>query len=142
NANRESAYRTSRENAKKLRDWLVNDVDTEEFAALGLMREVGKMSLGDTPGELRPIEVHSVRPARRISPDGQSHPDLVVEITQSFRPVTGGRFRGGCTLLVDLEKNMVRYFVAKRITNAARLAEQQKFAANLTDDVRGNYFAS
>jgi hypothetical protein len=142
NTQREIAYRTSRENAKKMQDWLIDQADPEEFIALGLTREIGKMSLGGTPGELRPIEVHSVRPARRISPEGQSHADLVIGVTQSFRPATGGRFRGGCTLVVDLEKNVVRYFVSKRITKAERLAEQQAFTATLSDDVRANYFAS
>jgi hypothetical protein len=142
NSQREIAYRTSHENAKKMYAWLINEVDAEEFGALGLTREIGKMSLGDIPGELGPIEVHSVRPARRISPDDQSHADLVIEVTQSFRLATGGMFHGGCTLVVDLEKSVVRYFVSKRVTKAERLAAQQAFTATLSDNVRANYFAS
>ena len=142
NTLRESAYRTSRENARKMHAWLVDHVEPEEFIALGLTHEIGHIQLGGVPGEMRPIEVHSVRPARRISPDGQAHVDLVVEVTQSFRPATGGRFRGGCTLIVDLERNEIRYFVSKRIMKAERMAEQQAFAATLSDDVRANYFAS
>jgi hypothetical protein len=48
------------------------------------------------------VEVHSVRPARRIGPDGQSRADLVIEITQTFRLAAPdrGKFRGGCRLLI------------------------------------------
>jgi len=141
NVRRDVAYRTSCENAKKMHAWLIGEVDDEQFMALGLTRNIGTMSLAGIPGELRPIEVHSVRPARRISPDGQSHADLVIEVTQSFRPKSGGRFRGGCTLVVDLEKNAVRYFVCKRVTKAERLTEQEAFTATLSDDERANYFA-
>ena len=45
--------------------------------------------LNGESGELRPFEVHSVRPVRRIGPDGQQRTDLVVEITQSWLPGDG-----------------------------------------------------
>ena len=67
--------------------------------------------IAELTGDLHGIEVHSVRPARRIGPDGQSRTDLVVEITQTFYATQGGAYRGGCTLLIDLEIGEVRYFV-------------------------------
>jgi hypothetical protein len=99
--------------------------------------------MGATAGELRPIEVHSVRPARRVGPDGALQSDLVVEITQTFRPAdrAAGLFRGGCTLLIDLQRNEVRYFIRKRVASATRLAQQEAFAATLADDLRATYFA-
>src|SRR5262249_18250478 len=73
------------------------------------------------------FEVHSMRPAHRIGPDGQSIVDLIVEVTQRrpvyFRngeavaeavwvPAPGKDadfwFRGGCTLLIDPETATVR----------------------------------
>ena len=148
NADREVAYDTSRDNAKEMWRWLadVAQISDAELDALGLTRNIGQQAIGNIEGELRPIEVHSVRPARRIGPDGQAHADLVVEITQSFRPKNGGRFRGGCTLMIDLEKRLVRYFVRKRVDNGARLAAQQGFLASLRlesgESVRANYFAA
>jgi hypothetical protein len=145
---RQRAYQESRSNAVVMRDWLMDrsQVTDLEIEALGLSRAAGPMKIGSCPGELRPIEVHSVRPARRSSPDGEPHSDVVIEITQTFRPhdaagvETGERFRGGCTLLVDRRTNEVRYCVRKRMTSAARMSEQQAFAAARRDPLHENYF--
>ena len=63
-------------------------ISDEEIAALGLIRITTPLSykIGDQPGELRKIEVHSVRLARRVGPDGNIRSDIVLEITQTFRP--------------------------------------------------------
>jgi hypothetical protein len=147
NADRALAYQTSRRNGWKLHEWLgdKNQISDAELDALGLTRDVGKdKTIAGVKGELRPIEVHSVRPAQRVGPDGDSHNDLVIEITQSFRPDAGGRFRGGCTLIVDLEKNIVRYFIRKRVDSATRLTTQLNFMDALrfdsADSLRANYF--
>ena len=127
--------------------------------------------------------------------------DLVIEITQTFRPATGGRFRGGCTLLgpeqlleriaqwldllkgsrdaderhatlrttiawshdlldtdeqqlfarlavfrggctllVDLKTNQVRYFIRKKVDSGFRLLSQQAFTAAVSDPLRATYF--
>jgi subtilase family protein len=148
NADRKVAYDTSRSNAREMWLWLADktQISDAELDALGLTRDIGDRQIGTTKGELRPIEVHSVRPARRVSPNGQMHADLVVEITQSFRPEAGGRFRGGCTLMIDLEKRIVRYFVRKRVDNSGRLAVQQNFVSTFRlasgEDLRANYFGA
>ena len=92
------------------------------------------------------IEVHSVRPARRQGPDGQTLTDLVIEVTQKRRgyldpslqdqvdeqpvdppPQEDFWFRGGCTLLVDLEHREVRYLICKDIEGAERLAAHRAY---------------
>ena len=92
------------------------------------------------------LEVHSVRPARRIGPQGQTVTELVVEMTQRRRgyystqvqdEVDSGRvdrpppadfiFRGGCTLLVDPDTADVRYCVFKRIRSKARLDRMRRY---------------
>ena len=108
------------------------------------------------------FEIHSVRPARRIGPDGQMLTDLVIEITQSRpgyldpklqagvdkgaidpAPPRDFTFRGGCTLLVDLETGTVRYCVIKNIRSQARLARQRAFLGTPTDaSLRATYFGS
>ncbi len=143
-ADRHNAYAASRSNAIKVRAWLMDpdDVSDDDLTILGLVRKPGAMTIGDVNGELRPIEVHSVRPARRVGPDGQMLSDVVVEITQTFRPSdpTQAVFRGGCTLLVDLRSKEVRYLVRKRVDHAGRLAGQQAFALASVDVLRASYF--
>jgi hypothetical protein len=120
-----------------------DQVSVDDLTILGLVRQPGPMTIGGVSGELRPIEVHSVRPARRVGPDGQLLSDVVVEITQTFRPSdpTQAVFRGGCTLLVDLRSKEVRYLVRKRVDHAGRLAGQQAFAAASVDMLRASYFS-
>lgn len=83
------------------------------------------------------FEVNSIRPVRRSGPEGQFIMDAVVEITQK-RPgfldqsladapkelPDGERpdfwFRGGCTLIIDLETGKLRYCIFKKITSKHR----------------------
>jgi hypothetical protein len=140
---RRAAYGGSRRNAVKFHAWLTGPkVSDEELDSLGFVRSQQPMKIGKVAGELHGLEVHSVRPARRIGPDGQSQSDLVVEITQTFYPTERrlGRFRGGCTLLIDLEKKRVRYLIRKKVHNPERLEAQLQFTSADYDDLRANYF--
>lgn len=105
------------------------------------------------------FEVHSVRPTRRVGPDGQFLADVVIEVTQR-RPgyfdadvqtrVENGQitppppdfwFRGGATLIVDLDTGTVRYSVAKNIWSDKRLARQRDYLGGHTDNsLRAMYF--
>lgn len=103
-----------------------------------------------------PFEVHSVRPTRRIGPDGRSIVEMVVEITQyRWEPLIEGQtvdraaeshdegfpFRGGCTLLVDVETGRVRYSIVKDIKSQHRLRRQRAFLqGGSTASLRATYF--
>jgi hypothetical protein len=143
---REDAYKLSNQNAKTFWHWLMDkdSVGDEELSALGLLRidQPQPYRIGTYDGELRRIEVHSVRPVRRVSPDGNILSDLVVEITQSFRPVgmPGARFRGGCTLIIDLATAEVRYMMRKKVDSPWRIQNQMGFAMAEGDGLHGNYF--
>jgi hypothetical protein len=143
-ANREDAWEKSRENAEVMHAWLMNpdEVTDDEISALGLFRRGGPDHIGGIHGTLGRIEVHSVRPARRVGPDGQSLSDLVVEITQTFWPLPPdpARYRGGCTLLIDMQKGEVRYLVRKKVASPYRFAEQLKFTSDDSGGLRENYF--
>jgi Subtilase family len=157
--NRREAYATSRKNAVKLHAWLTDprNVSGEELASLALSLAGGPILLPDPygasdatiQGVLHALEVHSVRPARRIGPDGQSQTDLVIEITQRASPASGvgANYRGGCTLIVDLgtkggsQTNKVRYAITKRLSSADRLREQAAFRLGLEGNHRVQYFA-
>src|SRR5579859_3310989 len=139
------AYNLSLDNACKLHRWLMDkdSVGDEELAALGLLRvQIPQpFKIGNQEGCLHGIEVHSVRPVRRVGPEGNIRADLVVEITQSFCPkgMPGVRFRGGCTLIIDLAKAEVRYMVRKKVDNPWRLQNQLGLAA-AGGDLGANYF--
>jgi hypothetical protein len=104
------------------------------------------------------LEVHSVRPARRVGPDNEIEPVLVVEMTQRRRgyfdpevqrKVDSGKrrpappdflYRGGCTLLVEPD-GRVRYCIYKRILSEARLERMRDFLVRDVDtSLRGVYF--
>jgi hypothetical protein len=144
---REQAYKLSEENRRKFWHWLMNPqkVSDEEISALGLLRikQPIPYQIGDQAGQLRVIEVHSVRPVRRVGPDGNIRSDLVVEITQTFRPAANpaGRFRGGCTLIIDLATAEVRYMMRKKVASPDRLASQRQFGMEASDGLHANYFA-
>jgi hypothetical protein len=94
------------------------------------------------------FEVHAVRPARRVGPDGQLTQNLIVEITQkrfgfddrkrqamadrgelpdSLLDKANFTFRGGCTLIYDLETARLRYCIHKSIGSEQRLQRQRAF---------------
>lgn len=98
--------------------------------------------------ERYPFEVHSMRPVRRTGPEGQFLMDMVVEITQrthgfidkpfNQRPEDLSDdnqpdfwFRGGCTLVVDLDTGRLRYCIYKDINSEKRYKRQQDFAGGV-----------
>jgi hypothetical protein len=96
--------------------------------------------IGMDLGGNSPVEVHSVRPATRVRPDGRTFFDLVVVITQTSREKSSGRngnsalpFRGGCTLLIDPETRQIRYCIVKNVLSKSRRARFESFARSFTD---------
>ena len=94
------------------------------------------------------FEIHAVRPSRRVGPDGQLLMSLIVEIMQKRyvfvdpdlqeRADSGELsdselkssdfvFRGGCTLIYDLETAQLRYSIRKNIISQERLDAQRAF---------------
>jgi hypothetical protein len=141
-ANRKRAYETSRDNARAFHNWVKSSTTDEQALSLGFYRSNDKpLKVGDEVGTLSPFEVHSVRPVRRVGPDGQQKLDLVVEITQSWKPEDGPKYRGGSTLIIDLERRYIRYVVRKRVGQAGRISDQQGFRMSLADTtLRSNYY--
>jgi hypothetical protein len=141
------AWRTSRRNAAKLHGWLMSpNVSDREIGLLGLSRDPKAVPpIEGMEGSLHGIEVHSVRPARRVGLDGRIRADLVVEITQAWHAVKPQQttFRGGCTLLVDLDTRDIRYLIRKRLFNRGRMEAQMAFGARTTaSGLRAAYFDS
>lgn len=140
---RQNAWRSSRDNARKVHDWLMNVVPDEELAMLGLVRHPTAMTMGGEAGQLAGMEVHSVRPARRIGPNHRSHFELIIESTQTWRSDApdGPWFRGGSTIVINLDDVTVSYLVRKRVDHAGRFASQQAFHATASlNTLRANFF--
>jgi len=107
--------------------------DPALFAELGLVRP-GDPRLGSDL-ICNPV-IHSVRPARRVGPDGQILFDVVIEVLQTRRVRwTDGRFlefKGGATVILG-PLGEIRYIVRKRIDNEERLEEEREFAGIAVD---------
>jgi hypothetical protein len=99
------------------------------------------------------FEVHAVRPALRVSPDGTIMKQMIMIVTQRREVLIdpdnadGGKFdfRGGSTLIFDLDGNepSLRYAITRSIADEQRLAEirayrKAKSADSLT--LRETYF--
>ena len=160
---REKAWERMRWSSEGIHTWL-RTKGSDLASALGLAVEPNapwSIERG-TKTNLPKFEVHSVRPARRLGPDGQTMTDLVIELTQRRRgyyetdlqkmvddnpmdspPPHDFWFRGGCTVLVDLDRGKVRYSIRKAIQNAtdSRLVAQRAFMGGTTEgSLRATYF--
>lgn len=76
-------------------------------------------------------KIQSIRSSRRIGPSGQVVFDLVAEVTQRRIARVPGEtqpcnFYGGSTIIID-PRGKIRYVIAKRVSNNARLQNQIEF---------------
>ncbi|MGE5603959.1 MAG: hypothetical protein ACM30E_12990 [Nitrososphaerales archaeon] len=147
--------------AAKLLAEMGEQATTERFGDLGL--DVTHLLRKGAPV----MEVHSARPARRVGPTGEVLADAIIQVTQrrpgyldpqdqdyvdrlllgkepdelANAPDPDFWFRGGATLVVDLERGTVRYAIVKDIWDSARLARQRAFHGGAADaSLRALYF--
>lgn len=125
-SDRRVAFDMAKKNAAALHEWMVANLDKQMAASIGLDFDL-KSATG------RPsFEVHSVRPARRMTADGEPRTDIVAVITQR-RQVNGDVVRGGCTLILDREYSTdpIRYAVVRSLRGRvdAHAAQTQAGAA-------------
>jgi hypothetical protein len=111
--------------------------------------------------DLREFDVHSIRPVRRTGPDGQLLMDVVVEITQQIPgffdkarnqcpPELSDEkkpdfwYRGGCTLIIDLDTGKLRYCIYKRIDSETRYDRQRAFLSGryASPSLHATYFGT
>jgi len=98
------------------------------------------------------FEVHSVRLARRVTPEGTYATRIVAAINQRMavafddKDVANGFFwfRGGATLIIDPTpgKERISYVIVKNMNNTGRLARQRKHLTEgaATSSLRALYF--
>jgi hypothetical protein len=145
--NRRKIWEQTRKSGREIHDWLLSEPVRAVAGGFGLaLGSDAPRSIERDRNGVPVFEVHSVRPARRLGPDGQTLTDLVIEITQKRRgylspptqqkvdageippPPADFWLRGGCTVLVDLDRGAVRYCIGKGMASASRLAAQRRFA--------------
>lgn len=154
NGDRLAAWKGSRRDAAQLQVALMRALNRDRLLrALGLLPppEAGDAwraaEVDGAIGQVSPLEVHSVRPLRRVGPDGQVLSAVVIEITQAWKPaVPPGApepeaVRGGCTIIWDRTERAVRYVVYKRVGHRGRTEAQQALRLAVTESgsTRGNY---
>jgi len=163
-AGRERMFHYAREIRVDLHGWFDRLRRTGDAASLGdllglaLSKEAPESIARDDEGWPR-FEVHAVYPARRVGPDGQLIVNLVVELTQRRRgfhdPDRQARadrgldasaigdfvFRGGSTLVFDLETAEPRYIIRKSVLSEARLrCRREQLAGSGWSSLRATYF--
>jgi hypothetical protein len=102
--------------------------DPDHLRRLGLEPPNDDPQRGDV---IDPPCIHSIRPSRRVGPDGQVIFDLVAEVTQCRTVEVGGvplHFYGGATLILG-PSGAIRYVISKSTGSQRRLARQQAFVS-------------
>jgi subtilisin family serine protease len=141
-ADRAEAYRSAKVSARALHGWIRENIGSQVAPHFGL----------DFSDPNRRFEVHSVRPARRVGRDGTIGNDIVVVITQSRdtphdpdnSELGTFRFRGGCTLIVDADKDdaPIRYCVMKRVNSTSREKAQRAYLSGNDTGLHSLYFGT
>jgi hypothetical protein len=142
-ADRRRAFESSEANGLEFWKFL-HGLPQKDAVQLGEDLGVYLVATDDTPPQIKKntngpvVEVHSVRPARRVGSDGHQITDLVVEMVQQYidtDPATqqATSYRGGCTMLIDLENERIRYAIRKRVGNVARVEQMKAFRAAATN---------
>jgi hypothetical protein len=159
-----------RDLSNQMQSWNLNGNRDAIFSRIHDVKETAKSIIESSRGYKQRImegldldnfgfEVNSIRPVRRVSPEGEFLMDAVVEIAQK-RPgyldkdfyqtpfsVPDGEepdfwFRGGCTLIIDMETGRLRYCIYKRIDSQTRYERQRAYLGgeNAGPSLTATYF--
>ncbi len=130
-----------------------------DFGETSYFNDLTGVCLVDHPvwqGQKPVFEVHSVRAAQRVTPDGETVNQAIVVLTQR-RKVTIDKnqdlttpgaptfwFRGGCTLIFDLTGLTLRYCICKPFLDQRREDEQRAYMQQRADSPgdRALYFGT
>lgn len=142
-SDRRSAFNSAKTNAALLHDWMAANLDEAMAFDLGL-----DFGLDDN-GQRHKFEVHSVRPARRMTADSEQRVDVVAVITQRLMlPLDPAApdgetfpFRGGCTLILDREyrTDPIRFAVTRPIWNKARQQREREYRCGANGGLNALY---
>jgi hypothetical protein len=131
------------ETTAKHRDKLAKHLNQALKAAPPFAKE-----LGVDPGF--PAEVHALRRAMRITPDGRHVPQVIVALTQQVEipadeetKTRAFTFHGGSTLVVDLSSARLKYRIVKNVRSEHRRERTARFLRDVdADPLRRLFFAA
>lgn len=118
----------------------------------GIQFEMGLDGLRSDPATGVPkFQIYALRPARRVGPDGGVLNQLIISIVQTrdikIQSPNGKKqiklpFRGGCTLILDLDTMQLLSAITKDIADEARLERFKEYHLGLMTDgsLRATYF--
>ncbi|MBU1286958.1 MAG: S8 family serine peptidase [Alphaproteobacteria bacterium] len=131
------SFTSSNKNAEILRA-AIKSLPENVFSELGMIKRhttarEERVLIDQMPGKIRGVEVHSVRPATRVSPEGRIHRELIVELTQTWTPDNNGNefYRGGSTIIVDADTGRIKFVIRKRIGSRNRTERERSFRSAL-----------
>lgn len=83
------------------------------------------------------IEVHKVRPVYRVGREDRLVEQVIITLTQTFKvkegSLAGARFRGGCSIIMNMSKNYdVEYIIYRNILSEERFHSQINYQLNKT----------
>ncbi|HEX9990129.1 MAG TPA: hypothetical protein VGE45_16850 [Chloroflexia bacterium] len=152
-ATREEAFEETQHMKERLEEMLKEHVANPECAKhfekiTGLVFSPDSNIFGND--EQPDFEVNSLQPARRVGPDGRFLNQLVITLTQSTEhpliKTKGGDgegfvFKGGCTLILDLDKLELTYSIVKSIRDKARWKAYRDYRS-YDPSLRATYFGA
>ncbi|MBX3297675.1 MAG: hypothetical protein KF762_18400 [Acidobacteria bacterium] len=145
--------------SQRLNMWIKSEGyrDLREFSKVAGIRfdfDLVGMRRSKKQPDLPTFQIHSLRPARRIGPDGRTLNQLIMSIVQTrdvpipdqasnakSKPRTV-KFRGGSTLILDLATMRLEYAITKRIDDESRLNRLLTYQNELEmgGSLRATYF--
>lgn len=152
--NREWIFLKTQKMHVELHQW-INEAAVSNPDILGYLTGVRfQFGLDGLRGKRVPFfEVHNLRPIRRVGLDGTTLNQLMLSIVQTRElPLDPKdkkrsgmfRFRGGCTLILDLREGglQLRYAIKKDIADEIRLELRRRYNRSLMDEgsLRATYF--
>ena len=119
----------------QLHDYLEAEFDAVN--ARNLQKITGlRVGQNNSEGALS-FQVHSLRPARRVGPDGNIRSQIIISLSQKQKQILDPASpaseqntftcRGGCTLILDLETMELRYAIKKPIDDGRRIERQRRY---------------
>jgi hypothetical protein len=117
-----------------------------DVCGLALDPKTAPLEIERTDRGLPKFEVHHFRTAFRARPDGTLMNHVILTLTQKRRmKLPNGKgnydFRGGATLIVDLDTMELRYCIARPITDERRRAAYEAYICEeLPDAIRMRFF--
>lgn len=136
---REEVFHFTRSLRRQLHGWLsdhlATDLGRQDCAFLGLRP-------GTARGKAPSFEVHSLRLANRVGPDGNLLRQVIVDIleerTARLDPKDRGSemftVEGGCTIVADLENLAIDYCIRKNAGSKSRKDRQREYVTRFRED--------